>query len=79
MLLGIAVGMVAGIGATLAVSTRLRPDFVIAAVVGVPTAAGLLLVLFSSRRWVSALGAFLIAVTPGWFGVLVAIQAVSGA
>ncbi|MGH3562095.1 MAG: putative holin, partial [Mycobacterium sp.] len=57
----------------------LRPDVVIALVLGAPSAAGLLLILFSSRRWVTALGAFLLALAPGWFGVLVAIQVVLGA
>jgi len=58
---------------------RFRPDLVIALVVGVPSALGLLLILFSPRRWVTALGAFILALTPGWFGVLVAIQTVHGA
>lgn len=79
MLVGVALGMVAGVGATLLVSTRLRPDIVIAMVLGAPSAAGLLAILFSSRRWLTALGAFLLALAPGWFGVLVVIQAVSGA
>lgn len=78
MLIGIALGMVAGVGATVLVSARLRPDIVIALVLGVPTAAGLLLSLLSSRRWLTAVGAFLLAFAPGWFGVLVVIQAVSG-
>lgn len=78
MLIGTAVGMLAGVGATLLVSARLRPDIVIALVLGAPTVAGLLLILFSSRRWVTALGAFLLALAPGWFGMLVTIQAVSG-
>lgn len=79
MLIGIALGMVAGLGATVLVSTRLRPDIVIALVLGLPSAAGLLLCLVAARRWLTALGAFLLALAPGWFGVLVAIQAVSGA
>lgn len=79
MLVGTAVGMVAAIGAALLVSARLRPDIVIALVLGVPSVAGLLLILFSSRRWVTALGAFLLALAPGWFAVLAMIQAVFGA
>lgn len=78
MLIGIALGMVAGVGATVLVSARLRPDIVIALVLGVPTSAGLLLSLLSSRRWLTTVGAFLLAFAPGWFGVLVVIQAVSG-
>lgn len=79
MLVGTALGVVAAIGATLLVSAHLRPDIVIALVLGVPSAAGLLLILFSSRRWVTALGALLLALALGWFGVLVAIQVVFGA
>lgn len=78
MLIGAALGMVAGVGATVLVSARLRPDLVIALVLGVPSAAGLLLTLVSSRRWLTAAGAFLIALGLGWFGILVAVQAVSG-
>lgn len=79
MLVGIAVGSVSGIAATVLVHTRVRSDVVIALVVGVPAAVGLLLILFSRRRWITALGAFVLAVVPGWFGVLVMIQAASGA
>jgi hypothetical protein len=79
MLVGVAAGMMLGVGATLLISTRLRPDVVIALVLGAPSVAGLALILLSSRRWATALGAFLLALAPGWFGVLVAIQAVSGA
>jgi hypothetical protein len=79
MLVGIAVGLLAGIGATLLVHARIRPDVVIALVVGVPSAIGLLLILFSRRRWISTLGAFILAMAPGWFGVLVMIQVVFGA
>ena len=56
-----------------------RPDVVIALVVGVPSAFGLVLMLLSHRRWMTALGAFVLAIAPGWFGVLVAIQVVHGA
>ncbi|GFG73432.1 putative holin [Mycobacterium botniense] len=79
MLVGTAAGLVAGVAATLLVHARIRPDIVIALVVGVPTAIGLVLLVFSRRRWVTALGAFAVAVAPGWFGVLVAIQVVFGA
>ena len=79
MLIGTAVGMVAAIGATLVVNAHVRPDVVIALVVCVPSAIALLVILFSTRRWVTALGAFLLAIAPGWFGVLVALQVVHGA
>ena len=38
----------------------------------------LVLILSSTKRWMTALGAFLVAVGPGWFGALVAIQAAHG-
>jgi hypothetical protein len=78
MLVGTAVGIVASVGAMLLVSAPLRPDIVIALVLGVPGGAGLLLVLFSSRRWITTLGAFVLALGPGWFGALAAIEAVNG-
>jgi hypothetical protein len=71
--------MVAGIASTLLVTARVRPDAVIALVVGVPIVVGMLLVLFSGRRWLTVLGVFVLSLAPGWFGVLVAIQVVSGA
>ena len=79
MLVGTAVGLIAGIAATVLVTTPVRPDVVIALVVGVPSAVGMLLILFSGRRWITALGAFILAVGPGWFGALAAIQVVNGA
>jgi hypothetical protein len=78
MLVGAAVGLVAGIAAPLLVDARIRPDVVIALVVGVPSSIGMLLIVLSGRRWVTALGAFVLAIAPGWFGVLVAIQVSSG-
>ena len=79
LLVGTAVGLLLGIGSTLLVSANVRPDVVIALVVGVPSAIGMLTILLSGRRWMTAAGAFVIAIAPGWFGVLVAIQAVNGA
>lgn len=78
LLIGTAVGLLLGIGLALLVSAKIRPDVVIALVVGVPTAAGMLTMLFSRTRWMTVLGAFVIAISPGWFGVLVAIQTVNG-
>jgi ABC-type enterobactin transport system permease subunit len=79
MLVGTAVGLVAAIVTTLLVTAHIRPDIVIGLVVGIPSGIGLLLILFSTRRWVTTLGAFVLAIAPGWFGVLVAIQVVYGA
>jgi hypothetical protein len=79
MLVGTAVGMIAGIASTAFVTTAIRPDVVIALVIGVPSSVGMLLILFSGRRWITTLGGFILAIAPGWFGVLVAIQVVSSA
>ena len=77
LLLGVAVGQIAGIVATLLVTTPVRPDAVIGLVVGVPSIIGTSMILLSGRRWLTTLGAFILAIAPGWFGVLVAIQLVS--
>jgi Putative holin len=78
MLIGTAVGLLAGVALTVLVHARVRPDVVIALVVGLPSVVGLLTVLFSGRRWVTTLGVFILAMAPGWFGVLVGIQVTSG-
>lgn len=78
MIVGIAAGMIAAIAATVEVTATVRPDIVIALVIGVPTVVGLLMILMSGKRWVTALGAFVLAVGPGWFGALAAIQVASG-
>ena len=78
MLLGCAVGLLAGVALTVVVHARMRPDVAIALVVGIPSAVGLLVILLSGRRWVTMLGAFILALAPGWFGVLVALRVVSG-
>jgi hypothetical protein len=79
MLVGTAVGLVAGTAATLLVHARVRPDVVIALVVGIPSAIGLLVILLSRRRWITALGAFILALAPGWFGVLAVIEVMTPA
>lgn len=79
MLVGVAVGVVAGAAATLLVSARIRPDVVIALVVGLPSAVGLVVILLSRRRWVTAVGAFIVALAPGWFGVLAVIEVMTPA
>lgn len=78
MLIGTAVGLLAGVALTVVVHTRVRPDIVIALVVGLPSVIGLLTILFSGRRWVTMLGAFILAMSPGWFGVLVGIEVTAG-
>ncbi len=55
----------------------MRPDIAIALVVGFPTVVGLLVVLLSRRRWLTVLGLFVLAVAPGWFGVLTVIEVVT--
>lgn len=79
MLVGVAVGQLAGIASMLLVTAPARPDVVIALVVGVPSTVGMVMILLSSRRWMTAAGAFILAIAPGWFGVLVAIEVVHGA
>ena len=79
LLVGTAVGLILGIASSLLVDATMRPDVVVALVVGVPGALGMLTILLSGRRWMTAVGAFVLAIAPGWFGVLVAIQAVHGA
>lgn len=78
MLVGAAVGVLAGTAAAAGIHPRIRPDVVIALVSGVPTVAGLVLILFSRRRSLTALGAFIVALAPGWLGLLVAVHVVSG-
>ncbi|MBX7434824.1 putative holin [Mycobacterium sp. Y57] len=78
MIVGVAVGMIAAIAATVEVTATVRPDVTIALVVGVPGAIGMLTILFSGRRWVTALGALILAIGPGWFGALAAIQVAAG-
>lgn len=79
MLIGVAVGLMAGIASSLFVTTPVRPDLAIALVVGIPAGLGMLLILFSGRRWVTTVGAFVLSIAPGWFGVLALIQVASHA
>ena len=79
MLVGFAVGQIAAIASTLLVRVTIRPDVVIALVVGVPIAIGMLMILLSGRRWVTTVGAFILAIAAGLFGVLVIIQVADGA
>lgn len=78
MLVGIAAGVLCGVLGAVLIDSPVRPDLVIALVLGVPSVLGVLTVFVSGRRWVTAAGAFLIAVAPGWFSVLVMAQVVHG-
>jgi uncharacterized membrane protein (DUF441 family) len=77
LLVGAAVGLLAGVGFA-ALHARVNPELTVALVVGIPSVAGLATILFSGRRWLTTVGAFLLALTPGWFGVLVALQVSGG-
>ena len=78
MLVGTTVGMVAAIASALFIKIQVRPDVAIALVIGVPCVVGLVLVLLSVKRWMTTVGAFVLAVGPGWLSALVAIRAVHG-
>lgn len=77
LLLGCVAGQIAAVVAKLTVHATIRPDVVVALVIGVPSVIGLLLVLFAGRRWVTAAGAFILAMAPGWLSVLLLLQVVS--
>jgi Putative holin len=77
MLIGNAIGLLAGVAGTVLVHDRMRPELVMALVVGIPSVIGLSVIFFSVRRWVTMLGAFILALAPGWLCVLVAIQVAS--
>jgi putative holin len=78
MLVGTTVGMVAAIVSAVFVKVHIRPDVAIALVIGVPCVVGLVLVLLSVKKWMTTVGAFVLAIGPGWLGELVAIRAVHG-
>lgn len=78
MLIGAAAGLLAGVGFAVVAHGGVSPALAIASVVGIPSVAGLVTILFSGRRWVTALGAFVLSVAPGWFGVLVALRVTAG-
>lgn len=77
LLLGCVAGQITAVVTKLAVDSTVRPDLVVALVVAVPSLLGLLLVVASGRRWVTTLGAFVLAMAPGWLSVLLLIQVVS--
>jgi hypothetical protein len=78
MLVGAAVGVLLGVAATVLILTPVRPDVAIGLALGLPSVMGLAVVLFSTRRWMTAVGAFAVAVAPGWFSVLVLAEVVHG-
>ncbi|OBK25019.1 putative holin [Mycobacterium asiaticum] len=77
LLIGSAAGQLLGVVSTVLVH-RMRPDVAIALVVGIPSLIGLSVILFSGRRWVTMLGAGILALAPGWLGMLVALRVVAG-
>ncbi|WP_163696995.1 putative holin [Mycolicibacterium sarraceniae] len=77
LLVGTATGLIAAVAATVLVKTPVRPDLVVGLVVAVPSVIGMLLILFSRRRWITTAGAFILAMAPGWLGALVLVQVVS--
>ena len=79
MLVGTAAGLLGGIAAIKLVDATIRPDLVVALVVGVPSVFGMVLILASHRRWMTALGAFVLAIAPAWFAALATVQVVHGA
>ncbi len=76
LLVGCATGQVAAI-LTLLAKVSIRPDVAVGLVIAVPSLIGLLLILIAGRSWVTAAGAFILAMAPGWLSVLVLIQVVS--
>lgn len=78
LLVGCVTGLIAAVVTTLLVKAPIRPDLVVALVIGVPGAIGMLTILLSGRRWLTTVGAFILAMAPGWLATLVLIQVVSG-
>lgn len=77
MLLGVAAGLLGASAALTVDHARMRPDVAIALVVGFPSAVGLLVIVMARRRWLTALGAFVLALAPGYFGVLALVEVVT--
>ncbi len=77
MLLGVATGLLGAAAALTVDHARMRPDVAIALVVGFPSAVGLLVILMARRRWLTALGVFILALAPGYFGVLALVEVVT--
>jgi len=77
MLLGVAAGLLGATAALTVDHARMRPDIAITLVVGFPSVVGLLVILTARRRWLTALGAFVVALAPGYFGVLALVEVVT--
>jgi ABC-type enterobactin transport system permease subunit len=77
MFLGAALGMTGALLAATEITVSVRPTAVVV-LVGMCGAVGILMILASGRRWVTALGALVLAVGPGWFGALAAMQVAGG-
>lgn len=77
MLAGSALGQVLAVLSSLVIHARIRPEIAVALVVGVPAVIGLSVILSSGRRWVTMLGAAILALGPGWLGMLAAMQVLS--
>ena len=77
LLLGCVAGQIAAVVAKLTVHATIRPDLVVALVIEVPSVIGMMLILVAGRRWVTAAGAFVLAMAPGWLSVLLLLQVVS--
>ena len=78
LLLGCVAGQIAALAAKLTVHATIRPDLVVALVIGIPSVIGMLLIVLSGRRWVTTAGAFVLAMGPGWLSVLLLLQVVAG-
>lgn len=78
MIIGVALGMMAALLVAVEITATIRPDLAIGLVIGVPSIIGMLTILSSSRRWMTAVGAMVLAIGPGWFGALTAIQVATG-
>ena len=78
LLLGCVAGQISALVAKMLVDSTIRPDLVVALVIGVPSVIGLLLIVCSGRRWVTTAGAFVLAMAPGWLSVLLMLQVVTG-
>jgi Putative holin len=74
IVVGVAAGLLGGTAALTVDHAHMRPDIATALVVGFPSVVGLLVILLSRRRWLTALGVFILALAPGWFGVLAVIE-----
>jgi hypothetical protein len=77
LILGCVAGQLSAVVAKLFVDATIRPDVVVALVIGIPSVIGILTVLVSARRWLTTLGAFVLAMGPGWLSVLLVLQVVS--